>query len=162
METLYMADNLHISYDPDTGIMFCKWVGHQSTEVIQHCGAVMIRLLKERKIEKILNDNTEVNGPWMDAAEWTAQEWFPLMIQAGLKHFAWVLSQDIFAELSAIEAMPESNAVCTFYSIAEAHRWLKAQSFKKGEIDLGILSLALHPLPAIHALTYIAEAQNLV
>ncbi|HYF70260.1 MAG TPA: hypothetical protein VD884_19105 [Ohtaekwangia sp.] len=136
MEILYTADNLHISYDPDTRIMFCKWVGHQPKKVIQQCGLVMIRLLKERKVEKILNDNTEVSGPWMDAAEWTAHEWFPEIIGAGLKHFAWVLSRNIFAELSAIEAMPASQVVCTFHSVPEAYGWLKAQSFKKEEIDL--------------------------
>ena len=153
MEILYTADNLQISYDPETRIMFCKWVGYQPMKVIQRCGAVIIRLLKERQVEKILNDNTEVNGPWIETADWTANKWFPEIIQAGLKHFAWVLSTNIFAELSALEAMPASGVVMTFYSVFEAHKWLIAQSSNKRSIALVIIWFIPPPLPGFLAET---------
>jgi hypothetical protein len=153
MEKLYSADNLHISYDPETRIMFCKWVGYQPMGVIQYCGAVIIRLLKEKQVEKILNDNTEVSGPWIETAHWTASEWFPEIIQAGLKHFAWVLSSNIFAELSAIEAMPASNVVVTFYSVFEAQKWLMAQSSEQRGIVFTGAWFILLPLPGLLAKT---------
>jgi hypothetical protein len=124
MKVLYAADNILISFDPDTRIMFCRWIGHQSKEGIQESGAIMLRLLKDNKIQKILNDNTEVSGPWIDASEWTAGEWFPEIIEAGLRHFAWVLSTNIFAEISAKKAMPNSEVVRSFHSYTEAYRWL--------------------------------------
>jgi hypothetical protein len=124
MKVLYAADNILISLDPDTRIMFCRWIGHQSKAGVQESGAIMLQLLKDNKIQKILNDNTEVSGPWIDASQWTAGEWFPEIIGAGLKHFAWVLSRNIFAEISAKKAMPDSEVVRSFYSSAEAYKWL--------------------------------------
>lgn len=123
-ELLYKADNIEISFDPQTRIMYCKWIGLQKKEVIVKSGAIILSVLKEKKIIKVLNDNTEVNGPWHDAAEWTAKTWFPSMIEAGLKYFAWIISKDIFAEISARRAMPDTEIVKPCYSYDEAHKWL--------------------------------------
>ncbi len=74
-----------------------------------------------------MNDNTQVTGPWQEAAEWTAKEWFPAMINAGLRHFAWIFSTNIFSELSAKKAMPASDIVKSFNSAKEAKEWLIVQ-----------------------------------
>jgi len=123
-EILHRADNIEISFDPETRIMHCKWIGLQNKKGIMKSGAIILNLLKDKKITKILNDNTEVNGPWNDAAEWTAKNWFPEMIEAGLKYFAWIISRNIFAEISAKMAMPDTQIVMPCYSYEEAHRWL--------------------------------------
>jgi hypothetical protein len=87
-------------------------------------GATIIDLLKKKGAKKVLNDNTLVTGPWQEAAEWTATVWFPDMIKAGLGHFAWVFSRDIFAELSAKKAMPANDIVKSFNDLEEARKWL--------------------------------------
>ena len=87
-------------------------------------GGTILDLLKKKKVVKVLNDNTLVTGPWQDAAEWTATVWFPDMIKAGLKHFAWVFSRDIFAELSAKKAMPANDIVKSFNDLEDARTWL--------------------------------------
>jgi hypothetical protein len=46
------------------------------------------------------------------------------MIDAGLKYFAWIFSPNIFAELSAIKAMPASDVVTSFNNYDEAYAWL--------------------------------------
>ena len=46
------------------------------------------------------------------------------MIKAGLKHFAWVFSRDIFAELSAKKAMPANDIVKSFNDLEDARKWL--------------------------------------
>jgi hypothetical protein len=91
-------------------------------------GAVILDLFQQKKCSKVLNDNTEVTGPWQEAAEWTANVWFPDMISAGLKHFAWIFSPNIFAELSARKAMPSSNVVKSFGSYQDAYDWLIKQA----------------------------------
>ncbi|MDJ1472284.1 hypothetical protein QNI19_05085 [Cytophagaceae bacterium DM2B3-1] len=91
-------------------------------------GNLILDLTKEYKISKILNDNTEVKGPWNESAEWTATVWFPAMISAGLKHFAWIFSPNIFAELSAKKAIPSSDIIRSFGAYEDAKIWLQNQA----------------------------------
>jgi hypothetical protein len=127
MQSLYKAKNIEIDYDPATKIMSCHWIGFQNKESIMAAGAVILDLLKKKNVSKILNDNTDVTGPWQEAAEWTSKEWFPSMINAGLKYFAWIFSSNIFAEMSAKKAMPASDVIKSFGSVRDANAWLVQQ-----------------------------------
>jgi hypothetical protein len=127
MQSLHKAKNLEITYDEANKIMICNWIGFQNKESIMASGAVILDLVKKKGISKVLNDNTHVTGPWQDAAEWTAKEWFPAMIGAGLKHFAWIFSSNIFSELSAKKAMPASDVIKSFGAYREAFAWLSQQ-----------------------------------
>lgn len=127
MELLFIAKNIEISYDERHQFMYCNWIGFQNKESIMNSGAIILDLFRQKGISKVLNDNTLVTGPWQESSEWTASVWFPDMIQAGLRHFAWIFSPNIFAELSAKMAMPASDVVKSFESYQEAHDWLIAQ-----------------------------------
>lgn len=124
MEQLHKATNIEIRFDPETHILFCNWIGFQNEDLLKKSGEIIHDLLKQKNCTKILNDNTQVQGPWYHSAEWTAKEWFPLMIEAGLKHFAWVCSKDIFAQLSAKRALPGNPVVKVFHSYDVALEWL--------------------------------------
>lgn len=124
MESLFKAKNIEITYDPVNKYMYCNWIGFQNKQSIMATGAIILDLLKKKGTSKVLNDNTLVTGPWQEAAEWTATVWFPEMIKAGLLHFAWVFSQNIFAELSAKKAMPANDIVKSFNGLEEARQWL--------------------------------------
>jgi len=120
--------HLEISFDASTNILYCRWIGFQNKEKIMDGGDKILKIFKEKtNCSKILNDNTEVTGPWQDAAEWTANVWFPSMASAGLKHFAWIFSDNIFAELSAKNAKPDGEIVTTFKSKHEAITWLESK-----------------------------------
>jgi hypothetical protein len=124
MESLFKAKNIEITYDPTHKYLYCNWIGFQNKQSIMNTGAIILDLLKQKGAAKVLNDNTLVTGPWQEAAEWTAQEWFPNMINAGLKYFAWIFSTNIFAELSAKKAMPATDMIKSFNSLEDARRWL--------------------------------------
>jgi hypothetical protein len=127
MEILHKAKNLEISFDPSSKVIICNWIGFQNKENIMNSGAVILDLLKKKSASKVINDNTNVTGTWQDASDWTAKEWFPSMMKAGLKHFAWIFSPNIFAELSAKKAMPASDVVKSFGTFKEANEWIKQQ-----------------------------------
>ena len=124
MESLFKAKNIEIFYDAANHYIYCNWIGYQNKQSIMSTGAIILDLLKQKRVSKVLNDNTLVTGPWRDAAEWTATVWFPAMINAGLKNFAWIFSKNLFSELSAKMAMPESDVVKSFNGLEEARRWL--------------------------------------
>jgi hypothetical protein len=124
MESLFKAKNIEISYDPTNRYIYCNWIGYQNKQSIMNTGAIILDLVKQKRVSKVLNDNTLVTGPWRDAAEWTATVWFPDMVKAGLKHFAWIFSKNLFSELSAKMAMPANDVVKSFNSLEEARQWL--------------------------------------
>jgi hypothetical protein len=127
MESLFKSKTIEISYDSENQFMYCNWIGFQNKDSIMKSGGIILELFKEKQIAKVLNDNRLVTGPWQEAAEWTATVWFPEMINAGLKHFAWIFSSNIFAELSAKKAMPSSGVVTSFNRYEDARKWLIMQ-----------------------------------
>jgi hypothetical protein len=125
MESLYHTEHVEVRYDPEAKILHCRWRGKQTTEGIQKAAAIILKITRERKIEKVLNDNADVIGSWQDAAGWAATEWFPDMIAAGLRHFAWILPTNVFAELSVRRAIAGMDGVVmTFNDYEKAYEWL--------------------------------------
>lgn len=123
-EVVHSAKNIEISYSKEENFLYCNWLGFQNKQSIMESGEKILEIVKSRNINRILNDNTKVTGPWQEAAEWTSTVWFPQMIEAGLEKFAWIFSSNIFAELSAKKAMPESNTIKSFNNIHDAKQWL--------------------------------------
>lgn len=130
MEFLHKASNLEIRYDATHGILHCTWLGFQSEHDLKASGLIIYDCFVRMKCNKVLNDNTDVLGPWNHSTEWTTTQWFPSMLEAGLKHFAWVLPRDLFAQLSIKRVQPEESVVRYFNSRAEGVAWL--MSFVKG------------------------------
>ncbi len=131
IEKLFEADTLEVSYEASTHILYCRWKGFQDRESIVSGGTAILQIVKQKGIQRILNDNSTVTGSWWEPAAWIAEVWFPQMIDAGLKQFAWVLSQNIFSELSARRAMePHSPIVMAFYTCQEAYHWISPPNHK--------------------------------
>ena len=125
MDILYKTSNIEISLDQATHILYCTWLGFQDEQSLKDAGLVIHELFVLNKCSKILNDNTNVIGPWNHSTEWTTTQWFPSMIEAGLKKFAWVFSTDVFAQISAYRVTPNIPVVKTFLSKEKALEWLK-------------------------------------
>ena len=125
--TLLKKKNIEIEMDDQNGIMYCHWIGFQNKERIMESGGEILELLKKHDCTKILNDNSKVTGPWQDATEWTTSVWFPKMLEAGLQHFAWVLSTNIFAELSAKRVSSEGEVIQYFNDYNQAEKFLEEQ-----------------------------------
>lgn len=130
---LYTAANITVSYDPDSLILVNDWRGPQTNELIVSSGGVILSLFKEQNKQgcvKVLNDNTLKVGPWVDSIQYATQTWFPKMMDAGLRQFAWVFSEDFFTELTAKEIISQINTIAIakpFTSRQEAHEWLLTQ-----------------------------------
>lgn len=128
MELLHRSSNLEIRYDAKHQILYCNWIGIQTEEALKASGEKILELLISKGCSKVLNDNTNVVGHWYHSVEWTSSNWFPRMILAGLRHFAWVCSDDVFTQLSAQRAIPPGNIVKAFNNYDEAFTWLANSS----------------------------------
>ncbi|SOD12546.1 PAS domain S-box-containing protein [Pedobacter xixiisoli] len=123
----YSDEYLAITCNDQKGWMEVNWTGYQDFESVQNGGLRMIEVLGSSGLKKVLNDNREVLGNWSEASDWAGKVWFPMMIEAGLRDFAWVFSPSIFAQLAAQKSFDVSDGkanVRFFHDMEEAKRWL--------------------------------------
>lgn len=123
---LYESRFLHITHDSETDILSCVWIGYQTDEGIKEAGAIIIDIIKDKRIKKILNDNQLVQGSWKEVAGWVNEDWFPAIMEAGVTQFAWIYSKDIFARYSAKKAAGNTVIIEVFGTVEDAKRWLGA------------------------------------
>jgi hypothetical protein len=124
VEVLWENPSLRISLEKESQILICEWMGSQTLESIQSGGAIILQKLSEKRVTAVLNDNSSVQKQWEEAVDWTTNNWFPAMRSAGLRNFAWLLSKDIFARVSAKRAGESLPFVRYFHSYNEAYNWL--------------------------------------
>jgi hypothetical protein len=130
---LYDEKHLVVQFDAAERWIYARWIGRQSPEDIKRGGAAMVTAMRDLSLRhgcaQVLNDNREVVGSWSHSLEWTSKEWFPEMIAAGLKRFAWVLSPDGLAQLTAVRVKLDTGSltngtVSVFADIDKAKHWL--------------------------------------
>lgn len=129
---LFSENFIEISFDPKAKILLANWKGYQSVASIRTGCEAMLKFLTEKKLHKVLNDNTNVLGIWRSAAEWMAHDWFPRMNAAGLESFAWVYSASRLSQISTDDTLAMLDAgkfgIKLFYEKPEAHNWLENAS----------------------------------
>lgn len=132
-ELLYETDHISIYYDSKNNILINDWKGLLTLETVQDGCLKMIELFKLKPSSKVLNMNIHLEGSWAIGVKWTSEVWAPQMIEAGLKHFAWVHSKENYAEMSAqrmvnrIESEEKDEMFVPFGDYEEAFIWLVAQ-----------------------------------
>ncbi len=91
----------------------------------------MLDYLRQKKSDRIVNDNTHVLGNWSEAAEWVGNTWFPMMEKAGLKYLAHVFSPGTFSELAARKSIDIMAGIITtqfFSEVSLAEQWINEQA----------------------------------
>ncbi len=118
---------LTIEYEADNNLLYNNWLGYQTADSIMKGANTTLELMTQTRCPYLLNDNTNITGPWDHAVAWIAEDWTPRAIAVGLTHFAHVVSPESFAALSA-EAMAasvgDSFRMRIFGSVQDARQWL--------------------------------------
>jgi len=128
-EILYRNNFILIEFNHEDDWMSVNWrgiVNHH--DVMAGCGE-MLHFVKDRQIMDILNDNTHVEGMWSGASKWIGEVWFPALREAGLQHFAWVLSPSTLSRLSTDKTLKHTKSpdyIKTFYDLDLAADWLRS------------------------------------
>ncbi len=124
----YRNSHIKIKFNKIKKYLEAEWTGFQNLETVQHGCMMMHKILKLNNCEKVLNDNTEVQGNWSEAVDWGGEVWFPMMENAGTKYFAWIYSPSTFSQLSAeksINIMQGNILTQLFNDRQEAVEWLE-------------------------------------
>ena len=127
LQLLLHEPHIAISYDHLNDWLCADWQGEQNLRSVQQGGHDMLRLLSQQRCHKVLNDNRNVTGMWSEAAEWAGKDWFPAMVAAGLRYFAWVYSPNVYSRLSTdltLQFTRGNVVVATFDDVTTARAWL--------------------------------------
>ncbi|GAB2963857.1 hypothetical protein GCM10027048_36310 [Hymenobacter coalescens] len=111
------------------GWIHAQWSGVQTLETVQEGGLAYVQMLREEPCSKLLNDHRELIGRFTEANDWIAQVWTPLIVQAGLRYFAHVLSPGIFGQLSIEDLHQRIGEVFElkmFDDLEQAKAWLRS------------------------------------
>ncbi|UOQ97683.1 hypothetical protein MUN81_20945 [Hymenobacter sp. 5317J-9] len=128
LQTLLEESHITISYDHLHEWLLADWHGDQDLASVQRGALDMLRLLRQQRCRKVLNDNTRVTSMWSEAAEWGGKVWFPAMTEAGLQYFAWVYSPNLYSRLSTdltLQFTEGNPVVATFDDLETAKAWLR-------------------------------------
>lgn len=130
MLELYSDSFLDIAVERDALILHANWKGYQSMNTGTRGCECILELMARHKAYRVLNDNTNVRGLWMEVAEWAAKDWFPRMKQAGMRQFAWIYSPTKFSQLSTDVALAlidtGAHGIAVFHDREQALAWLRA------------------------------------
>ncbi len=85
---------------PDNAFIHARWIGVQTLESIKQGGNHYLNMLREQPCSKLLNDHTELIGPWIMANDWISNEWTPKVRELGLAFMAQVMAPGIYGQMS--------------------------------------------------------------
>ena len=104
------------------------WTGFITTYDGQ-CGATeLLRRLHLKRIPYLLNDNSQVQGPWFDSIDWLERIWAPRAERLGLRYVAHVLQPHIEDGLGLLlrhDPFAGKFELQFFDTLPEARLWLR-------------------------------------
>lgn len=120
-----------VKYLEDKNIVYSNWTADfLSVDDVKKGALLGLKFIKDNNAFGLINDNRELEGAWDEANDWIAEVWMPQAIEAGLKKFAHILSENLFAQLSA-EFMGDNNsrkedefALKMFDNYEDAEKWV--------------------------------------
>lgn len=127
MEIFYEEEDVTVYWDDTNNWVYVDWRNIPSDRSVKKGCEEMLVLLSHKQCARVLNDNRNVIGPWNTAAQWVAEDWFPRMLSAGLKKFAWIQSPNALSKFAARQSTAKNqatNAIHLFDDEESAINWL--------------------------------------
>lgn len=126
---LFEEKHLTIHHDQETECIHMQWTGFANSQKYRHGMNTGLEKVKEKKVSKWLANMSEMGAIMPEEQKWTNEDWFPRLLDAGIRTAAVVMSKDIFNQL-AVKKIGEdmtdnSYTMCFFYNLEEAKVWLK-------------------------------------
>jgi len=74
----------------------------------------------------LLNDNSQLRGPWFDSLDWLAEVWVPQAVSLGLRYVAHVMQADRHADILP-RRLPATVPfeLQIFDQLVDAQQWLQ-------------------------------------
>ncbi|MGI4873362.1 MAG: hypothetical protein ACRYFX_19565 [Janthinobacterium lividum] len=115
-----------LSYDEQEGWIQATWRGYvDPAEAMRGAEAYLLRAT-QAPCTLLLNDNSQMTGPWFDSLEWLAEVWVPQASRLGLRYVAHIVQADRAHDVLTsrlLATLPFDLQI--FHDVADARHWLR-------------------------------------
>ncbi|WP_154657171.1 hypothetical protein [Hugenholtzia roseola] len=124
---------LKLYHLPEIEALQGEWSGYATTEELIQSHKALLTYMKDLKIKYWISDARQFEGPFDGANEYFATEWIPACVQMGLRYAGFIMSSDIFTQLSAEDLAANPAMVkMGFYmrifgNIPDAKAWFREE-----------------------------------
>lgn len=129
-----------LTYDESNDWLRATWCGYVNPAEATRGAETYLAKVQDFPCAFLLNDNTELQGPWFDSVDWLGRVWLPHAQRLGLRYLAHVVQADTHVDiLTAPPAYPLAHSLDLqlFHVVAEAEEWLRScqQTHKQGVVN---------------------------
>ena len=118
-----------LAFEEPNGWLRATWRGYVDSEEALRGANNYLKQLASIRSTYLLNDNSELRGPWFDSVDWLMRIWAPQAARMGLHYVAHVVQTD--TRHDTITDSPRNPASCLFNlqffdHVSEAEEWLRS------------------------------------
>jgi hypothetical protein len=115
-----------LSYDEAEHWLCATWRGYvDPVEAMRGAEAYLVHAVQTPSA-MLLNDNSQLTGPWFESTDWLAHVWLPQAERLGLSYVAHVVQADQHYDIltaSLWDQLPFDLQI--FDTLSEAQHWLR-------------------------------------
>jgi hypothetical protein len=115
-----------LTYDEVEHWIRATWRGYvDPVEAMEGAQAYLLRAA-ELPAAFLLNDNSQLQGPWFESTDWLAHVWLPQAERLGLRYVAHVVQADQHYDiLTLLKPTNLPFELQLFEEVVEAQHWLR-------------------------------------
>ena len=118
-----------IYYYKEYNCVLIDWIGYATSKQFREACNVSLQYIIEKKVDKIIADNSKAAVVKNEDQDWMNEVWFPKALEAGFLFSAVVVAKNIFREISIKNIVNKINdinfTVNFFENQKEALDWIK-------------------------------------
>lgn len=115
-----------LTYDERERWLCATWKGYVDPLEAQAGAAAYLYHAPPVPTSLLLNDNSQLKGPWFDSLDWLGDVWVPQAVRLGLRYVAHVMQADRHADILSTRfprLLPFELQI--FQDVESARQWLR-------------------------------------
>ena len=122
------SSSCQLRYEEAGQWMHATWSGFVDPVEARRGAETYLRYAAQMPCARLLNDNSQLRGPWFDSMEWLRDIWVPQANSLGLRYVAHVVQNDRHADLLTSQLLLNLPfELQIFQDVADARHWLRQQ-----------------------------------
>lgn len=114
-----------LSYDETEHWITALWRGHVDQDEAMKGAQDYLQHATQVPCAYLLNDNSQLVGPWFESIEWLLHVWVPQAERIGLRYVAHIVQADLHHDIFTRQhSVPLPFELQIFQNPADARHWL--------------------------------------
>lgn len=119
------SSTCQLSYEEAKGWLRATWRGFVDPVEARRGAEAYLNHAAQYPSTLLLNDNSQLRGPWFSSLDWLAEVWVPQATRLGLRCVAHVVQADQHTDVltnALLKPLPFTLQI--FHDLADAQHWL--------------------------------------